>query len=57
MHKHVTEGMRKSGKTLKVFMQPGLAFKQRGWKLLDFGGDFGFSGQERSYSFVFWRRV
>jgi len=44
MHKHVTEGMRKSGNTLKVFMQPGLAFKQGGRKLLDFWGDFGFGG-------------
>ena len=57
MHKHVTEGMRKFGKTRGVFMQPGLAFEQRGRKLLDFGGDFGFSGQELSYSFVFRRRV
>ena len=57
MRKHVTEGMRKFGKQRRVFMQPGLAFEQRGMKLLDFGGDFGFSGQELSYSFVFWRWV
>ena len=38
-------------------MQPGLAFKQGGWELLDFGGDFGSSGQELSYSFVFWHRL
>ena len=57
MHKHVTEGMRKSGKTHRVFMQPGLAFEQRGRKLLDFWGDFSFSGQELGYTFFFWRRV
>ncbi|MBS2699370.1 hypothetical protein KFY34_26475 [Salmonella enterica subsp. enterica serovar 1,4,[5],12:i:-] len=49
--------MRKSGKTHRVFMQPGLAFKQGGRKLLDFGGNFGFGGQELGYSFFFWRRV
>ena len=38
-------------------MQPGLAFKQGGRELLDFGGDFGFGGQELGYSFFFWRRV
>ena len=53
MHKHVTEGMRKSGKTRRVFMQPGLAFEQRGRELLDFWGGFGFGGQELGYSFVF----
>ena len=57
MHKHVTEGMRKFGKTRRVFMQPGLAFEQRGRELLDFWGGFGFGGQELGYSFVFWRRV
>ena len=57
MHKHVTEGMRKFGKTHRVFMQPGLAFEQGGRELLDFGGGFGFWGQELRYSFVFWRRV
>ena len=57
MHKHVTEGMRTSGKTHRVSMQPGLAFKQGGRKLLDFWGDFGFRGQELVYSFFFGRRV
>ena len=38
-------------------MQPGLACKQRGRKLLDFGGGFDFSGQELGYSFFFGRRV
>ena len=57
MHKHVTEGMRKFGKTRRVFVQPGLAFEQRGRKLLDFGDDFGFRGQELGYSFFVGRRV
>ena len=57
MQEHVIESMRKSGKTHRVFMQPGLAFKQRGRELLDFGGDFDFGGQELGYSFFFWRRV
>ena len=38
-------------------MQPGLACKQRGRKLLDFWGDFGFRGQELGYSFFVERRV
>ena len=38
-------------------MQPGLAFKQGGRKLLDVWGDFGFRGQELGYSFFLWRRV
>ena len=49
--------MRKFGKQHRVFMQPGLAFEQRGRELLDFGGGFGFRGQELSYTVVFWHRV
>jgi len=38
-------------------MQPGLACKQGGLELLDFGGGFDFRGQELGYSFFFGRRV
>ena len=58
MHKNI---LRKACASLekqhRVFMQPGLAFEQRGRKLLDFWGDFGFGGQELGYTFFFWCRV
>ena len=45
--------MCKFGKTRRIFMQPGLACKQRRLELLDFGGGFDFREQELGYSFFF----